>query len=264
MAYESSARSTSTYWARIALLKAVREVKPVVLDDLRALLPLFRSAKPYLEKRHSFAFDLWEWSIWKSQQPHASILPLRAALTRWANEHNIYFDWCLKYAIRSLIHWEIDRSSFDYGWCYKGHSSDGLGEDERRFAFELDEGWRTDLESREVFTKRATETFKKHLNTYLASMKLLLQERQHVEVRMKYKPMVQGFDDFKILALKLTCSLKYSEIVDLAVAQLELNGESNSEASVNEDRAKTRALRTAKLCGIDMEIVKERAKTIAK
>lgn len=254
MAYEPSDRSTSTYWARIALLEAVRKVKPEVLNDLREVLPLFRTAKLYLERRHSFAPDLLEWSIVKSKEPDASILSLRSAIATWAEKNNLKFDWAIKHAIYSLIHWDIDMSSFDYGWCYKGHSPSRLSEEERRFVFELDEGWHTDHEAQKVFTKRANQAFRQHLQTYLDRIKVLLQERQHVETKRKYKPLVVGYDDFKLLAMRLVQKLSNSQITDiLENAQQELEAGSDSETSVNEETIRIRVLRTAKLCGIDMK-----------
>ena len=254
MVYESSDRRTSTYWARIALLEAVREVNPHVLNELLELVPLFREAKPELQRNHPLAMNLWEWSIMKTKRPDASILELRTSITAWAKTYNINFDWAIKHAIYTLIHWDVDMNLFEYGWCYEGHSTTRLAEEERRLVFELEDGWETDRESQEVFTERAKESFKQSLLTYVTRIKSLLNERQHVKMKAKYKPLVVGYDDFKLLAFRLVRKLANAQIADiLAKAQQKLEPESDSEASVNEDVIKNRVLRTAKLCGIDMK-----------
>jgi hypothetical protein len=75
-------------------------------------------------------------------------------------------------------------------------------------------------------------------------------------MRGKYKPLVVGYDDFRLLALRLVRKLSNKQIADmLGEAQLKLEPESNADAFVNEDAVKMRVLRTAKLCGIDMKTV---------
>jgi len=41
-----------------------------------------------------------------------------------------------------------------------------VNDEEIRFCFELNDGWRPDLEGHETFTKRANEAFKKELLAY--------------------------------------------------------------------------------------------------
>ena len=139
MAYESSDHRTSTYWARVALLEAVREVKPEVLSELRDLLPFFRQAARYLQDHHGHRWDLWAWHVSESRRSDASVLQLRWAITAWAQDHNLNFDWCIGCAIYSLIEWDMNIGSFKYGWHYDGHSPEGIGDEERRFIFELEE-----------------------------------------------------------------------------------------------------------------------------
>src|SRR5687767_5971857 len=105
MPYEPVDHSTSIYWARVALLDAVREVKPEVLNELHRLLSFFRSAVPYLQKHHGQRLDLWVWDVLESRRNEASVLQLRWAITAWAQGHKLNFDWCLKTALYSLDHW---------------------------------------------------------------------------------------------------------------------------------------------------------------
>lgn len=254
MAYESSDRQTSTYRARVALLDAVVEVKPAALEELRELVPRFREATHYLQRRYGDRVDLWEWHIMKSRRPEPGVLQLRLALMSWGQKHNLIFNWCIECAIYSLSSWASNIKSFDYGWAFHGQGyTVPIVEEEARFILELP-GWRPDLEGQEAFTKRANSAYKQHVKAYITRIKTLLHQRKQVESKRKYKPLVDEYDDFKLLAMKLVCGLGYKDILAKIVAA-QKRAKSKNEASYN--ALESRIRRTAELCGIDPELLKQ-------
>ena len=164
MPYEPAEHSTSTYWARVALLEAVKDVRPEVLTELYELSTFFKPAIHHLQERHGQRLDLWAWDIVESRRTHATILQVRWGILAWAQKNHLNFDWCLRHAVHSLFHWDQNPESFKYGWAYDGFGQVApITDEEGKFAFELEEGWRPDLEDQERFTKRANDAFKKVL-----------------------------------------------------------------------------------------------------
>ena len=59
MPYEPADHPASKYWARVALLEAVKELKPEVLSELKDLSEFFQLALPHLQEHHGQRLDLW-------------------------------------------------------------------------------------------------------------------------------------------------------------------------------------------------------------
>ena len=255
MPYEPADHSTSTYWARVALLETVRQVKPEVLAELCASLPFLQQALPHLQNHHGQRLDLWRWDVLESRRPHASVLQLRWAITAWAQKYNLNFDWCLTSAFYSLVQWHTNAESFKYGWSY-----DGLGyvapinDEETKLVFELQDGWRPDIEDQKDFTKRAKATFNEALQAYITRIGSLLEERKQVKRRHKYRPLVDDYTDFKLLALRLVSALGYKEILEKVIsAQKKKRVKNLATYKALESRIR----RTAELCEIDPKLLKQ-------
>jgi hypothetical protein len=254
MPYEPADHPASKYWARVALLEAVKELKPEVLSELKDFSEFFQLALPHLQEHHGQRLDLWVWDLTESTRPHATVLQLRWAITAWAKKHNLNFDWCIGCALHSLVQWNSNEGSFKYGWSY-----DGLGhvapvnDEEIRFSFELEEGWRPDLEGQETFTKRASEAFKKELVAYTTRLISLLGQRNQVKTRAKYKPLVDDYSDFTLVALRLVTRLGYKEILKSVIAAQKKR---KMKKLTTYKALESRIRRTAELCGIDPGILK--------
>jgi len=122
MPYEPTDHPASKYWARVALLEAVKELKPEVLSELKDLSNFFQLALRHLQERHGQRLDLWVWDLTQSTRPHATVLQLRYAITAWAQKHNLNFEWCISCALLSLVQWNSNEGAFKYGWSYDGRS----------------------------------------------------------------------------------------------------------------------------------------------
>jgi hypothetical protein len=255
MPYEPADHPSSKYWARVALLEAVREAQPEVLAELRASLPFFQQALPHLQNQHGQRLDLWRWDVMESTRPHASVLQLRWSITVWAQKHNLNFNWCLTSAFYSLVHWNTNAESFKYGWSYDGFGHVApINDAERKLAFELQDGWRPDIEDQEDFTKRANAAFREALQAYSTRIVSLMGERKQVKTRHKYKPLVDDYSDFKLLALRLVSRLGYKEILQKVIsAQKKKKVKKLATYKALESRIR----RTAKLCEIDPKLLKQ-------
>ena len=257
MIYESSDGSNSLYWARLALLQEASKVEPAVLNDLRGLLPLFRETVPYLKGSYGDRTNLWAWYITKSSRPKSVVLKFRNALVDWAQKYHLNFEWSLAIAIRSLETWDRNIRSVDYGWFYTAYSYFiPIQEDERKFLLELP-GWRTDYETQAAFTKRANKDFREYLDAYITRIKALLVERDHIPAKRKYEPLVEGYDDFRLLALRLVCRRSYQDILSEVVAAQTKAG-LKKHASYN--AVESRIRRTAELCMINPALLKRAKK----